>query len=388
MKRAIITPTFKGHFTYIKEYLKSFDKYLINKDFPICFVIEKSENSDFQKIIKKYKKNLNIKIFYLEDIFKKYNIVESPKYILKTYGRLSFQTIKKFYGGLYSEAEEFFFLDSESMLIKPTDMNEVFETYFKHPNFFMSKVDDRHNGYKNLFVYNYILTVAKILNISPDYWTVESYEWFYKREILEDLINDLGQPIEIIKKVVPTGKFPDLEGVLEALLYYLYIYKNNNKYKYDIHIVQNEFSKYLGEEKYKIFRKNFDENKDLNIGGLYEYCTYHINVHNVNNFITMFQNNHIQVMRFKFPNNNYKYLKQVIENSNICILPSEQDHLFGINAKPLAIWSYEKGITNYYNRLIYHIEKLTPLNLSEIISTIYYLGLVIYKGLTSNKRYE
>lgn len=64
MRRAIITPTFKKHFCFIKKYLNSFDKYLLDRDFPICFIIAKSENKDFEKLISKYKKSLNIKVFF------------------------------------------------------------------------------------------------------------------------------------------------------------------------------------------------------------------------------------------------------------------------------------------------------------------------------------
>lgn len=385
MKRGIITPTYVGHFKYIEKYPKSFDMYLIDRKFPICFVIEQSEDAAFRKIIKPYKDKLNINIFYLEDIFAKYGIDESPEEILKKYGRLSFQTIKKFYGGLYSEAEEFFFLDSESMLIKPTNMNEVFDDYFRHPKFFLSRVDDRHEGYKNTFVYNYICTIAKILNISPDFFAVESYEWFYKREILQDLIDELGQPIDIIKQVIPTGKFPDLEGVLEALLYYLYIYKHNNKYKYDICIVQNELKKYLGLENYKIFRNDFD-NSLLNVTGLYESCMYFVNKNNVQGFINLFNDKNIQVMRFKEPNNNYIYQKEIIERTNIKILPSEQDIMFGINYNRFLILCYKHNTIKYLNKLNKHLASISLKKSYEIFSIIYYLVITIFKTLLSKER--
>lgn len=385
MKRAIITPTYIGHFKYIKAYLKSFDHYLIDKEFPICFIINKDEGKEFLKIIEPYKNKLNLKLFYLEDIFKTYNITESPEEILNKYGRLSFQTLKKFYGGLYSGADEFLFLDSESMLIKPAKMETLFDEYFKTPNFFMSKVEDRHDGYKDTFVYNYICTVANILEIKPEYWTVDSYEWFYKKEILEDLINEYGQPIDIIKKVIPTGKFPDLEGVLEALLYYLFIYKNNNKYNYRIYIVQDEFRKYLGDNNYRAFRKEFDNNERLNVAGLYELCTYFINNETADNFIKLFNDKNIHVMRFTVPNNNYLAQKKVIDATPICILPSEQEHLFGINNNKLAVTCYRHGALKYYKKLIKHINNLSIIKPFEIISIIYYFIKTFVKVIFTKK---
>ena len=45
-KKCIITPTFSGHFCFIKKYLKSFDMYVEDKDdCVIYFVISKSEDN-------------------------------------------------------------------------------------------------------------------------------------------------------------------------------------------------------------------------------------------------------------------------------------------------------------------------------------------------------
>ena len=45
-KKCIITPTFSGHFCFIKKYLKSFDMYVEDKDdCVIYFVISKSEDT-------------------------------------------------------------------------------------------------------------------------------------------------------------------------------------------------------------------------------------------------------------------------------------------------------------------------------------------------------
>ena len=43
MKNCIITPTFREHFKYIKKYLESFEKYVEDKDIPLCFIISRDE---------------------------------------------------------------------------------------------------------------------------------------------------------------------------------------------------------------------------------------------------------------------------------------------------------------------------------------------------------
>ena len=223
MKRAIITPTFKGHFEYIKKYLKSFEKYLLDKNFPLCFIIAQSEKKDFETLIAPYKKSLNIVVYFLEDILKDFNIEETPEELMTLYGRLSFQTIKKIYGALYIAADQFLFLDSESMLIKPTNMTSLFEEYFKAPKFFISRINNRKRTYNANFTYEFINAITSLMGEKAEYYTTESYEWFYELRILKDSIKKLGEPIDVIRNYNMPDRHPNLEGILEALWYYQYI---------------------------------------------------------------------------------------------------------------------------------------------------------------------
>ena len=76
MKRCILTPTYKGHFDFIKKYLFSINKFLIDKDFPICFIVDKIDQAELNEIICPYSDKLNINIVSTEEIFLKYNIVK------------------------------------------------------------------------------------------------------------------------------------------------------------------------------------------------------------------------------------------------------------------------------------------------------------------------
>lgn len=327
MKRAIITPTYKGHFCFIKNYLKSFDKYLQDRNFPIYFIISKSEQNEFNLIIAPYIKNLNINICFLEDILKKFKIQESPEILLKKYGRLSFQTIKKLYGALYIKADEFLLLDSESECIKPTNMNKLFDEYFKKPSIVASKVSDYSTSYQENFTYNYIKTIANVLGNSPTYWLVESYNWFYELRILKDLIADYGSIIDIIKDV-KLGKFHDLEGVLECLLYYQYIINNNQKYKYNIVIFSDEIKKCNPEYIVDFTRS------PVKYGGMFELFSLFLNENNFSFFQNFIERNNLQyVLRFENSSftNNVLIQDKLINRIKPNILASSQNHCWGIN---------------------------------------------------------
>lgn len=332
LERAIITPTFSGHFGYIKNYLKSFDRYLIDRDFPIFFIINKNENSIFSPIIQKYRNRLNLNVIFLDDIFEHFKIDETPEEALSKYGRLSFQTLKKFYGALYVNAKEFLFLDSESMLIKPTNISLLFDDYFKKPTFFISRISERAQGFKENFTYEFLNAVTNLLGKKPEYWSIESYEWFYKLDILKDLINDLGTPIEIVKNYKMPGKFPNIEGILEALLYYQYILYHNDKYGYTIKIIEDELREALGDNNYKRFRQYFDKSPFF-ICGVLETAMFFIDKDNADGFIHFLNKYKIRLLRVEDPKiNNATAQIKIIKNTGIHICPSSQNHIFGINS--------------------------------------------------------
>ena len=115
MRDFIVTPTFKGHFNFIKKYLESFDKFVEDKSsVRVCFIIDKEEFSEFKVIIEPYKDSCNIEVLFFDDVLIKNNIYLSSKSLLIKYGRFSFQTLKKFYGMLAIDADRFLVLDSES----------------------------------------------------------------------------------------------------------------------------------------------------------------------------------------------------------------------------------------------------------------------------------
>lgn len=332
IQECIITSTYKGDFKYIKIYLESFSMYLEDKDFPIFFIISNEEQETFKLIIKEYENILNINVILLEDILKQYNIKETPAELYKKYGQVYFQTIKKLYGALYINVNKFLFLDSESMLIKKTNIHQVFVDYFQEPNFFVSKVENRPIGYKNTFVYHYLEVVNNLLGSKPDYWSIESNQWFYELKILKDLINDYGMPIDIINRHTLGLKWNGLDGILEVLLYYQYIINNNNKYEYKIYNVEDKLIEELGEYEFNKFIKRFFTS-NCSIKGILEQCSQFINMDNVDGFLKFFKKYKISIQKIRVFDKNYIYLRKIIDSTNIKILASSQEHPFVFQLK-------------------------------------------------------
>ena len=188
MNRCVITPTYKNHFPFIERYLASFDLYLLDRDFPIYFVVNRSDETGLEALLAPYRASLNITVLLFEDILARQGITESPDQILTQIGRLSFQTIKKFFSALYIGAEQFLVLDSESIMIAPTNMNNLFNRYFSMPEFFLSTVGDRPRKFRKGFTYSFITSASELTHYPPVYWPLESYNWFLELRILKKMI--------------------------------------------------------------------------------------------------------------------------------------------------------------------------------------------------------
>ena len=328
MDKAVITPTFGGHFRFVDRYLESFDAYLLDRDMPLYFIVDRAEGDAFTRLTCSYKRKLDVRTVILEDVFDRFGVRETPAEALAKYGRLSFQTLKKFYGGMYVGAEKFLFLDSESMLVAPTSLSELFDTYFTHPKFFLSRVADKPPTYKDGFTYGFLKALEPIFGEVPPYWTIESYEWFYELRILRDLVEKLGQPIDLVRAYRMPGHFPNVEGILEALLYYEYIYYYNDRYHYETHIIEDELKEYLGEKECARFFKHFYRHNVFSNCGVLECFMFF-----VDGFSRMLRDRCMKTLRVEFPIStaNARAQRRVVRTADLRLMPSSQSHFFGIN---------------------------------------------------------
>ena len=396
LTRAIITPTYSGHFKYLKKYLKSFDKYLQDRDFPLYFIVNQSEADGINRLLHPYTHKLNIHLVYTEDIFARFKITETPEEALKKYGRLSFQTLKKFYGALYINPDEFLFLDSESMLIRPTNMHTLFTQYFSHPTFFISRISERTPDYPQNFTYEFLRAVTSLLHQKPQYWSIESYEWFYKTSILKEMIQTLGEPIDIIRAYRMPNRFPNVEGILEALLYYQYILYHNDKYNYTIKIVEDELPRFMGTENYHRFRSYFDKSP-FNICGVLETAMFFIDAESADGFIRFLNHYHLHILRIEGSKvNSLQAQSSVVYQTDIHLCPSAQNHIYGINNTIGNRYKTFIKETQLFQKLRKHFKRLATAvgkgknavlsTCREFPSTVYYLLAVIGLILKNFKR--
>ena len=336
MKYAIITPTYKKHFQFIPKYLKSFEKFVEDKkEIPIFFTISQTENKEFQKVIKNYKKHLNIHILFIEDLFNENNIKESPEDYLKKYGRFTFQTAKKFYSMLHVDAEKFLVLDCESMWVRKTNMKKLFDNYFHSPFITISNLDKN----KRIFLdFNIMLNnICSILNIQENQnWFIENFMWYYDKRIVLDLFNEYGSLIDMVSILDKQNKYLDTindlkYGIFEIVLYYAYIFINKKKYGYKFVNADEILSENIPHNILLNYKYNFyDTYKGA--CGLIEHAMEFLDDSNTDYLANIFKENNFNIIRCDFSNidiidKQERFLNIVKPN----ILAASQNHAFGIN---------------------------------------------------------
>lgn len=323
-KYGIITPTFKGHFSFIKNYLKSFDYYVEDKEnIEIYFIINAYERKEFEKIINPLKKNININILIFDEILEYFGVYLTPDNLLKKYGKFSFQTLKKYYTMLYIDCRKILVLDSESLWVRKTNMKNIYDKFFEDPKLFCSDMDKER---VSLFKINVQKNIDYLLNCSNKLWFLENFMWYYDKNILKDMIGEIGSPIDIVDK--SRKRFPYNHDVFEILLYQNYIYNNFDKYGYKVINVTNACQEELSP---KVWENYYFELTDRLHGdfGLLEQTMLLLNKYNVKEFIKLFQKLGINILRCE-SGNNLIYQKEFLSTVKPFILAASQDHQFGI----------------------------------------------------------
>ena len=344
MKNCIVTPTFSGHFVYVRDYLKSFSKLAMDKDnFEICFTISKHEASAFNKIIAPFS-DLHIRVLFFEDILAKFNIKYTPEELLSKYKKYSFQTLKKFYTMLYLGKDyRFLVLDSESILFYRCNINNLFDNFFTNPFIAYSDMDKRHRTAD--FMRDIKLNTAFILqsNKIQSLWFLENFVWFYDYKILADLFKEHGSPFEVINKVFDDAHNLRVTGVFEIDLYQSFIYLHHKKYGYNLIDTDSMLDKILNPYLYResLLKKYWGN------CGLLENTTSLLNVANIKDFAKLFKDNNFNIIRVNETSvNNYYYQKEFLQLVRPYILAASQDHIFGVKdtfkRRILCILQYNK----------------------------------------------
>lgn len=412
MKRAIITPTFKPHFKYIKKYLESAKLYISDPENVTFFLtVSESDIAELSLLVTPYKDILNIEILSFDSMLAKYNVPYSDKRLLSKYGKFSYQTLKKFYTMLHINYDQMLVLDSESMFIRETNIKDLFNNFFNEPFITVCNLDQMQKvgTFKSKVMENISLILEERKDnreFKIDYssynqdrsdmksiWFLENFVWFYDKKILNDMFDTLGSPFSIIDYLYHNSKESNREqGCFEICLYQGYLYKNNSSYNYNILHVENLLSN-IFKSNTKLCQKYEADYYALWGGefGLLEMAMALLTEENYELFANEFKDNKFNIIRCDFTNlKNYIYQDKFLDILEPNILAASQNHIYGINnTKKDRLWSL-LIFNNSFARYIYSDIKgiLRPIKpLLVWLKYFYYItkhSLLWIKGVLSN----
>lgn len=390
MKYAVITPTFEPHFQFVEKYLESYKEFVIDKEnVTLLFTISKDEQEAFKKITDKYCEGVQFETLFFEDILKHFGISLSPNELLKKYKKFTFQTLKKFYTMLYSDADRFLVLDSESMWVRKTNMKELFENFFETPFIAGSSISCRDSI--SDFTQGVNDNVNFILGKPCDRWFLENFVWFYDKAILKDMFQEYGTPIEMAEKVYGLKDEQKIEsGIFEIELYQAYLYNNNDKYNYTVIDVDNLLKSNLSASS---LQKYFDNYNNLFKGncGFLEHTMLLLDETNCEILAEMFKKYRFNIIRCDYSIfENIKLQEKFMNVAQPNILAASQEHAFGLHDSYETLVNKNKYSIKLEKHLFHltHPKKLTLQLLIEPFSVIFY-GIKFYLRRQKNlKKYK
>lgn len=390
MKYAVITPTFEPHFQFVEKYLESYKEFVIDKEnVTLLFTISKDEQEAFKKITDKYCEGVQFETLFFEDILKHFGISLSPNELLKKYKKFTFQTLKKFYTMLYSDADRFLVLDSESMWVRKTSMKELFENFFEAPFIAGSSISCRDSV--SDFTQGVNDNVNFLLGKPCDRWFLENFVWFYDKAILNDMFQIYGTPIEMAEKVYSLKDEQKREsGIFEIELYQAYLYHNNDKYNYTVIDVDNLLKSNLSTSS---LQKYFDNYNNLFKGncGFLEHTMLLLDETNCEILAEMFKKYRFNIIRCDYSIfENITLQEKFMQILQPNILAASQEHAFGLHDSYETLVNKNKYSIKLEKHLFHltHPKKFTLQLLIEPFSVMFY-GIKFYLRRQKNlKKYK
>ena len=358
MKNCILTPTYEGHFKYIKEYLESYKKYCgESKNTIITFVLsDKVEKTQFEERFAEYISTMPIEIYDVEAIFKEYGVNETSKDLLKKYGHTSYQTLKKVYSMLYINAERFLVLDSESSWIANTNMDKEFDDFFESPYLIVSKSSSR--TITDSFLSQHFAIADYLFGRRLEVMPFEHFMWYYTKEIISKMCADQGFPMKVVERIYDweIKNFTKPVGLMEVMWIQTYIYDNAKIFSYTIKYTEDMLNSYVKNSE-RFIQNFFEYNRGGNIGIL-EFPCMMLNKKNADSLIKLYREQHINIIRCDETTIfNRKLEEDFLRDAKIKILAVSQEHGFltteskNAKRKKMFVQSRKFLIKNFKKRI-------------------------------------
>ncbi|CAA9362241.1 MAG: hypothetical protein AVDCRST_MAG68-4540 [uncultured Gemmatimonadetes bacterium] len=321
MKRIVITPTFRPHFPFNREFLQSYGQNAADAhEVAVHFVVSRGELAELRALLEEFPA-LDVHAHAVEDLLQAAGYEAEAIELLREVGKFAFQALKKLYALKVLPYDQALVLDSESLVLKPTRMGEVFDEYFADPTILYSELGHRAEGWFGSLSDLVTQNAAKLLDEPyPDMYLLEYYGWFYDKRIVEDMFAAIPQ--ELLPAV--RGRLGRDKHLFECILYYYFIYTNRSRYGYRFVSVNELLREYLGAEGYEEYIRNFKGHWEA--VGIFEYVSKEVSERNLPDILRLFREKNLRFYRSEILNRNERAQDALIEQSPITFLVSSENY--------------------------------------------------------------
>ncbi len=321
MKRIVITPTFRPHFPFNREFLQSFEEKVEDaREVAVHFIVSRGELAELKALLHEFPA-LDVHAHAIEDLLHASGYQVEAVDLLHEVGKFAFQALKKLYALKALPYDQALVLDSESLVLKPTRMADVFDEYFAHPFVFYSDLSHRAEGWYGSLSDAVTRNAAKLLGKPyPDMYFLEYYGWFYDKRLVEDMFAAL--PEELLSAV--RGRLGREKHLFECVLYYTFLYANRSRYGYHFISVNELLREYLGRTGYEEYIGNFQGHWEAL--GVFELVSKEVSERSLPGLLRLFQEKNLRFYRSEIFNQNERAQDALIQQSPITFLVSSENY--------------------------------------------------------------
>ena len=319
MKRIIITPTFRPHFPFNREFLRSFEEFAADaRDIAVHFIVTREDVDDARAVLAEFP-DLDLHAHTLEDLLEASGHREDPLTLLREVGKFAYQALKKLYALKTIPFDQALVLDSEALVLKPVRMGEVFDTYFADPYVFYSDFSNRGEEWFAGLSHAVVRNAAKLMGTPyPKMYFMEYFGWFYEKRLITDVFAALRA--DLLPAI--RSRLGDDARLFENQLIYSQILNNPGKYPYRLASVNEMLQQCLGAEKYAEYMKRFQGG--LQQVGVFEMLSLALNRDNLPDFVRLYNEKGLQFYRFEPENLNEDLQRELIDATPITFLVASE----------------------------------------------------------------
>jgi hypothetical protein len=188
----IVISTYAGHKEQVRRFLASNEKF--NKDFrdcPITLILSESDMPAFSELVDGFPASKpQIRLLCIDELMMRYFSWNPSTNILESFGRATFQSLKKLIGMLHARASVSLLLDSESYFVRPCGLKVLVAEFMAHPFVFMSREFDNDAQRRAISLANSILGAegsAEGQAVSEELLgIIIAYQWIFPTTAVQD----------------------------------------------------------------------------------------------------------------------------------------------------------------------------------------------------------